>query len=100
MPRVIAISLSCLLTPSHSILENYYDGPRHDADVYRFSKKLRSQLVATSGFDSLQTYVNYAHGDEGPEVWYGKDNLPKLVQLKRQWDPEGKFGPGNPIPQA
>ncbi|EAU36716.1 conserved hypothetical protein [Aspergillus terreus NIH2624] len=82
------------------ILENYYDGPRHDADVYRFSKKLRSQLVATSGFDSLQTYINYAHGDEGPEVWYGKDNLPRLVQLKRQWDPEGKFGPGNPIPLA
>ncbi|KAE8391158.1 hypothetical protein BDV23DRAFT_171897 [Aspergillus alliaceus] len=83
------------------ILENYYDGPRHDADIYRFSKKLRTQLVSTSGFGSLQTYVNYAHGDhEGPEVWYGKDNSPRLVQLKRQWDPEGKFGPGNPIPLA
>ncbi|CAI7668893.1 unnamed protein product [Penicillium manginii] len=82
------------------ILENYYDGPAHDAEVYSISKKLRDQLVPTSGFDSLTTYINYAHGDEGPEVWYGKDNLPRLVQLKKKWDPEGKFGAGNPIPRS
>jgi hypothetical protein len=89
-----------VLTLSHSILENYYDGPAHDAEVYSISKKLRDQLVQTSGFDSLITYINYAHGDEGPEVWYGKDNLPRLVQLKKKWDPEGNFGAGNPVPRS
>lgn len=80
------------------VFENYYDGPDHDAEVYNFTQPLRDQLAATSGFGTLNTYINYAFGDEGPEVWYGKENLPRLVGLKKKWDPLNKFGSGNPIP--
>ncbi|KAL8990177.1 MAG: hypothetical protein Q9169_008190 [Polycauliona sp. 2 TL-2023] len=80
------------------ILDNYYDGPAHDEEVYNFSLPLRDELVATSGFKNLTTYINYAFGDEGPEVWYGKQNLPRLVRLKNRWDPSNRFGAGNPIP--
>jgi hypothetical protein len=50
------------------------------------------------GFENHHSYVNEAYGDEGPEVWYGAWNLPRLVELKQQWDPENQFGPGMPIP--
>ncbi|KAK5656801.1 hypothetical protein OQA88_4349 [Cercophora sp. LCS_1] len=80
------------------VLENYYDGPQHDDEVLQFSKPLRDQLAATSGFGELRTYINYANGDESPEVWYGKGNLPRLSKLKKKWDPQNKFGAGNPIP--
>ena len=86
------------LTFGCSILENTYDGPDHDAEVYAFSQPLRDELAATSGFGTLRTYINYAFGDEGPDVWYGKEHLPRLVNLKKKWDPLNKFGPGNPIP--
>lgn len=86
------------LTFGYSVLENTYDGPAHDAEVYAFGEPLRAQLAATSGFGTLRTYINYAFGDESPEVWYGKEHLPRLVELKKQWDPLAKFGPGNPIP--
>ena len=81
-----------------SIFENYYDGPVHDDEVYGFSKSLRAQIAATSGFSTLNTYINYAYGDEGPEVWFGKKHLPRLEKLKRKYDPLGKLGAGNPIP--
>ncbi|KAF2204952.1 FAD-binding domain-containing protein [Delitschia confertaspora ATCC 74209] len=80
------------------VFQNFYDGPAHDTEVYNYQNPLRAQLAATSGFGKLRTYINYAYGDEGPEVWYGKENLPKLSQLKRKWDPLNKFGAGNPIP--
>ena len=79
-------------------INNFYDGPAHDEEVYNFSRPLREQLVATSGFGKLQTYINYAFGDEGPAVWYGEQNLPRLIKLKQRWDPLGKFGAGNPVP--
>jgi fumiquinazoline A oxidase len=58
----------------------------------------RSKFQATSGFPELQVYVNYDHGDEGPEAWYGAQNLYKLVELKEKWDPDSLFGNGNPVP--
>lgn len=76
---------------------NFYDGPVHDAEVDAFCKPARSDLLAVSGFPTPHVYINYAFGDEGPEVWYGKANLPRLVALKKRWDPKNKFGAGNPI---
>ena len=77
---------------------NVYDGPDHDDEVFEFSRAQRDLIQATSGFDSLHSYINYGFGDEGPEVWYGKENLPRLSALKREWDPLNQFGFGNPIP--
>lgn len=81
-----------------SNLNNFYDGSDHDDDVFAHGQARRAELQATSGFDSLQVYINYGFGDEGPEVWYGADNLPRLSALKRKWDPLNQFGPGNPVP--
>lgn len=91
---------SDILTTACSVINNFYDGSAHDEDVYSFSRPIRDQFAATSGFSSLTTYINYAFGDEGPAVWYGQRNLPRLVATKKKWDPEYKFGPGNPIPRS
>jgi hypothetical protein len=93
-------SLSLRLTLDFSTINNFYDGPAHDDEVYAFSEPIRAELAAVSGFDNLTTYINYAFGDEGPNVWYGESNLPRLVATKQKWDPDYKFGPGNPIPRS
>ena len=51
---------------------------------------IRSDFVATSGYDDLAVYVSYAHGDESREQMYGS-NVPRLVQLKKKWDPDDVF---------
>jgi FAD/FMN-containing dehydrogenase len=38
----------------------------------------------------MNSYVNFAHGDETPEAIYGS-SLPKLKQLKKKYDPSGVF---------
>ncbi|KAL4908421.1 hypothetical protein BDW74DRAFT_175103 [Aspergillus multicolor] len=53
---------------------------------------------ATSGFDGLKLYANYAHGDEGLDAMYGAEKLPRLLELKREWDPKNLFRFNNPLP--
>lgn len=65
--------------------------------VYDFLVESRDHFTKTSGFDNLTLYNNYAQGDEGPEVLYAH-KLPKLVELKRKWDPNEVFSFYNPIP--
>jgi fumiquinazoline A oxidase len=55
-------------------------------------------MTAASGFGSPVVYVNFAHGDEGPAVWYGARKLRRLGLLKHQWDPHGLFSFYNAIP--
>lgn len=59
---------------------------------------IRSQLQAVSGFNTSHTYINYGLGDEGPSAWWSEANLPKLINVKREWDPDRRFGVVNPIP--
>lgn len=59
-------------------------------------KNARNEFQTTAGTSELSIYVNYAHGDEGPAVLYG-DNLSRLQQLKKKWDPNGRFNSYNPI---
>lgn len=80
------------------LLRNWYKDPSLDIDVDPFMRELRSLLAAKSGFDQVQPYLNYAHGDEGPEAWYGASNLPKLTKLKAKWDPLNLFGRACPVP--
>lgn len=56
-----------------------------------FAVGLRSDLVATSGYDDLAVYLNYAWGDETLEQIYGKEKLPRLAKLKAQYDPDNVF---------
>lgn len=73
-----------------------YGGPARDAEVAAFFEPLRESIHRTSGFDAPRVYINYAHGDEGQEAWYGP-SLARLRALKREWDPQNRFGPGFPI---
>ncbi|KAJ2976040.1 hypothetical protein NUW58_g297 [Xylaria curta] len=75
----------------HIQLETEYDDRRHEGIVDAFLNAARDDLTATSGFDTPAVYVNFAHGDEGPEAWYGARNLRKLTRMKQKWDPKGLF---------
>ncbi|KAI1810883.1 FAD-binding domain-containing protein [Poronia punctata] len=63
-----------------------------------FAVELRDDIVATSGYPDLSAYVSYAYGDETPEQKFGKDKLPRLLQLKKKWDPKNVFRYCNPLP--
>jgi len=80
-------------------IENFYTDSSYDDDVNKFTKSARDQFAKSSGYDQLATYVNYAHGDEGPEAWYSTRKLARLSALKRQWDPKGLFSFSNPVPK-
>ncbi|KAL2810523.1 hypothetical protein BJX63DRAFT_422986 [Aspergillus granulosus] len=76
----------------------FKDDPANEAAVYEFLVESRDHFTKTSGFKHLTLYNNFAHGDEGPEVWYTPRKLPRLVELKRKWDPNEVFSYYNPIP--
>ncbi|KAK3683408.1 hypothetical protein B0T22DRAFT_519299 [Podospora appendiculata] len=77
------------------------EGFMTDTSIYpvvdSFETSLRARLVKTSGYPRLATYAGYAKGTEDPSAWYGP-NLPRLVAVKRQWDPQGLFSHSKPIP--
>ncbi|KAI0446151.1 FAD-binding domain-containing protein [Xylaria telfairii] len=73
-------------------LGNEVEKPAND-----LARSLREDFAATSGYPDLSVYVSYAHGDEKLEQIYG-DNLPRLVALKKQWDPENIFRYNNGLP--
>lgn len=52
--------------------------------------EIRSAFAATSGYDGLAVYVSYGHGDESLDQLYGS-NVPRLTQLKSEWDPDNVF---------
>ncbi|RYP20632.1 hypothetical protein DL765_002703 [Monosporascus sp. GIB2] len=62
------------------------------------ARELRRDFAATSGYPDLSVYVSYAHGDETVQQIYGKDKLPRLVALKRKWDPHNVFAYNNALP--
>ena len=78
---------------------NYVPNPALDPVAQKFGQQARKLLVEGSGSSELHAYVNYAHGDEGVESWYGYDTqkLDKLRALKKQFDPNGKFSFYGPI---
>ena len=78
----------------------YAPNPALDPVAAKFGVQARELLQAASGSPKeLHAYVNYAHGDEGLESWYGYDQarLNKLQTLKKQFDPLNKFSFYGPI---
>lgn len=69
-------------------------------EAVEFGDQLRDIVLKGTGSDNLHSYVNYAAGNEGPRAWYGWEpwRLEKLQQVKRKYDPEGKFSYYAPIP--
>ncbi|KAL3461916.1 hypothetical protein BJX64DRAFT_150703 [Aspergillus heterothallicus] len=76
----------------------FKDDPANEDAVYEFLVESRDHFTKTSGFDHLTLYNNYAQGDEGPEIWYTAKKLPRLVELKKKWDPNEVFSYYNPVP--
>ncbi|KAI1502629.1 FAD-binding domain-containing protein [Biscogniauxia marginata] len=69
------------------------------ADVSNaLGRQLRSDFVATSGYDDISAYVSYAHGDERIEEIYGAKKLQRLAALKKAWDPNNAFAYNNALP--
>ncbi|RYO84495.1 hypothetical protein DL766_009435 [Monosporascus sp. MC13-8B] len=62
------------------------------------ARDLRRDFAATSGYPDVSVYVSYAHGDEKIQQIYGKGKLPRLVALKRKWDPDNVFAYNNALP--
>ncbi|KAJ8132697.1 hypothetical protein O1611_g930 [Lasiodiplodia mahajangana] len=73
-------------------------GSASEAQANAFGQELRRELVATSGFNDVVAYVNYAHGDEKIEQIYGKNKLPRLASLKAKYDPQNVFAFNNALP--
>ena len=74
--------------------------PTLDPIAQKFGIATRKMLQAGSNIPTeLHSYVNYARGDEGVKSWYGYDTerLQKLRDLKRKYDPAGKFNFFAPI---
>ncbi|KAI0396108.1 FAD-binding domain-containing protein [Xylariaceae sp. FL0594] len=65
--------------------------------VKDFAKEVRSDIAETSGYPDLAVYVNNAAGDETEEQIYRADKLPRLLALKKAWDPDNIFRFYNPL---
>ncbi|KAI1087103.1 hypothetical protein F5B19DRAFT_90909 [Rostrohypoxylon terebratum] len=76
------------------LMENVYLDDSIGPVATNWSEAQRDKFYAASGFEEEHVYVNYALGDEGPEAWWSKENLPKLRELKAKWDPNNLFGTG------
>ncbi|KXJ85290.1 hypothetical protein Micbo1qcDRAFT_56175 [Microdochium bolleyi] len=59
----------------------------------------RYQKAVASPNEEPHFYVNYARGGEAVPLVYGTDGsrLERLRRLKREWDPDNRFGFYNPI---
>ena len=75
-------------------------GTLPDSPLVKETEKLGQDLrECMVGGEELHAYVNYAHGDESLEEMYGHQpwRLERLRKLKKQYDPENRFGFYAPI---
>lgn len=61
-------------------------------------RELRSKFAKSSGYPGWSVYTSYANGDETPEHIYGRDQLPRLAALKKEWDPTNVFRYSSNLP--
>lgn len=75
------------------------NGKALEEQAYNLGNQMRQILYEGSGQTSLNTYVNYAYGDETPKAWYGADQWrqSRLHSLKTKFDPHGRFSFYAPI---
>jgi FAD/FMN-containing dehydrogenase len=77
----------------------YIKGTQENDDVsLEYGRRVQNALFEGAGLDEIPTYVNYAHGDEEVSQMYGKPwRVQKLRELKRRYDPNGRFNFYNPV---
>lgn len=68
-----------------------WDSPETRQAGIETGEAIRAAFAATSGYDGLAAYVNYAHGDETLTQVFG-EHVPRLLELKNVWDPDNVFG--------
>ncbi|KAL9639610.1 MAG: hypothetical protein Q9204_001020 [Flavoplaca sp. TL-2023a] len=78
--------------------EGFYTDTSLDEPVNAFLTPARNAFAQVSGYGRLAVFPNYARGDEGPEAWYGSDNLPRLAAIKQKYDPKERFSVHLPVP--
>jgi hypothetical protein len=67
-------------------------------DAYAYVNAVSDALFRSVQLSKRHTYVNYAMGEETKQQIYGYDwRVEKLANLKREWDPENRFGYFNPV---
>ena len=73
-----------------------------DARAVQAGTQLRGILHEGSVKSEMDTYVNYAHGDESLENMYGYEpwRVERLKSLKQEYDPQERFSWYAPIPPA
>jgi hypothetical protein len=73
-------------------LLSYAKNKSLDATAWEINSKIRGVLLEGTG-KRLKAYVNYARGDESEEAMYGYEpwRLEKLLSLKKEYDPYGRF---------
>ncbi|KAG8526329.1 uncharacterized protein KY384_000322 [Bacidia gigantensis] len=76
--------------PLHIVVIPLYEDQKLDGAAQAFGEKARALLRATDPKLENGTYINFAHGDETLQEIYG-ESLPKLQQLKTQYDPHNRF---------
>ncbi|KAL4961543.1 FAD-binding oxidoreductase [Aspergillus stella-maris] len=72
--------------------------PVNDDTITNFAEHWVPEFTKTGGFSESRVYVSYAHGNEPLETKYGARKLPRLLELKRKWDPKGLFSFNNGLP--
>ncbi|KAL3458978.1 FAD-dependent oxidase [Aspergillus heterothallicus] len=75
-----------------------FNFPVNDDTVTAFAEHWVPEFTRTGGFNESRVYVSYAHGDESLEAKYGERKLPRLLRLKKKWDPKGLFSFNNGLP--
>ncbi|KAL2821205.1 FAD-dependent oxidase [Aspergillus granulosus] len=72
--------------------------PVNDDTVTNFAEHWVLEFSKTGGFNESRVYVSYARGNECLETKYGTRKLPRLLKLKKEWDPKGLFSFNNGLP--
>jgi hypothetical protein len=74
-------------------------GPELDRRAADLGLRLRQILHQGSGRSELHAYLNYAFGNETPQQLYGAEDWRqrRLRDLKRKYDPSGRFSFYGPI---
>ncbi|KAL6231955.1 hypothetical protein BDW75DRAFT_233194 [Aspergillus navahoensis] len=76
---------------------SYYSVPCLDSTTNPWMHDIGARFQATSGYDELHAYTNFAQVDEGPAAWYGSAKMERLRELKRKRNPKGEFDYHNPV---
>jgi hypothetical protein len=72
---------------------NFIPSPGLDEEARVYGEQMRAAIVEGNG-TPLSAYVNYAYGTESQEEIYGYEpwRQEKLQRLKKEYDPENRFG--------